>query len=904
MKRIRLFTENTARRAWILMLVAVVILNFGAKAQTVNLQDGLVAFYPFDGNANDVSTFGYNGTVYGATPVADRHGNPNCAYSFDGVDDYIEMITNNLNFPLGTSFSISLWVKAQPQATTQVTDCYETATINYGMIFDKYGCPYGLDGNLIQLFQRNGELIFSLSGNQVNGNFYPPHNGISIVKPIDYDNWIFVTLIKNSTANTMSLYINATLATTSTFQDDAINTPVPLFFGKQLICNGCPEPASAAFFNGVIDQFRVYNRVLNAAEIQALYTEGDATCPNDRYALMTLYNATNGANWTNNTNWGTNEPLNTWFGITTNEDGCVTGIDLNNNNLVGTLPSEFDNLPSLLILKLQYNQLSGTIPNFNNLPNLLELWLAFNQFDGSIPDFGNFSKLTSLWLESNQLSGTIPDFTNLPSLTGLDISNNQITGSIPNFTNLANLGMLVLKNNQLNNIQYFSNLSNLTKLYLNANLLGIENCPVIQTLIDRGGWNAFTHSPQSNGVDFNSCIPDCIAQISTTPQTVITNNTFTIDINTSELTTNDGVISYQFDYAFAPSLIQYNNATITGTMADGGWLNVNSSNAANGQLSFSYMTSSPLQGAGSILRLEFMALDCGTSTPEITDFFFNESPACSVTNGTITVNSNGLLGDISQNGMNTAYDAALLMQYLVGSIALTACQLSVADVNCDGVVNEQDAYFILQYSNGSINEFPCTQGNKKSGNQPSYTNVEIEKNGNELEFRADDKLESFYLDIDNSTQWLGKPTFIHSNLISASNINGDVYRIVIAANKTISNDEVFMRIPLKNSTYQPQELSVRINGTPSTQQLTTGIEDTDFARNIRLYPNPATTKLNISGLTTVGETTATIFDISGRQMLTTVMNANAIDISRLQAGMYLLKLTTAEGTFTQRFVKE
>ena len=54
------------------------------------LQQGLVAWYPFDGNASDMSGNGNHGTVNGATLGTDRHGVAGKAYSFDGVDDFIE----------------------------------------------------------------------------------------------------------------------------------------------------------------------------------------------------------------------------------------------------------------------------------------------------------------------------------------------------------------------------------------------------------------------------------------------------------------------------------------------------------------------------------------------------------------------------------------------------------------------------------------------------------------------------------------------------------------------------------------------------------------------------------------------------------------------------------------------
>ena len=58
------------------------------------LNHGLVAWYPFDGNASDMSGNGNNGTVYGATLSTDRHGQANKAYSFDGVDDWVDCRRN------------------------------------------------------------------------------------------------------------------------------------------------------------------------------------------------------------------------------------------------------------------------------------------------------------------------------------------------------------------------------------------------------------------------------------------------------------------------------------------------------------------------------------------------------------------------------------------------------------------------------------------------------------------------------------------------------------------------------------------------------------------------------------------------------------------------------------------
>ena len=77
-----------------------------------DLSNGLVAWYPFDGNASDMSGNGNHGTVNGATLGTDRHGQVGKAYHFDGVDDWIEVSHHpSIDFNSNESFTISLWLK-------------------------------------------------------------------------------------------------------------------------------------------------------------------------------------------------------------------------------------------------------------------------------------------------------------------------------------------------------------------------------------------------------------------------------------------------------------------------------------------------------------------------------------------------------------------------------------------------------------------------------------------------------------------------------------------------------------------------------------------------------------------------------------------------------------------------
>lgn len=89
-----------------LSILALLILSTISQA---GINDGLVAHYPFNGNANDASGYGNHGTVYGATLTADRFGNLNSAYSFNGIDNYIEVPNSDSLNP--GAVTVSAWCK-------------------------------------------------------------------------------------------------------------------------------------------------------------------------------------------------------------------------------------------------------------------------------------------------------------------------------------------------------------------------------------------------------------------------------------------------------------------------------------------------------------------------------------------------------------------------------------------------------------------------------------------------------------------------------------------------------------------------------------------------------------------------------------------------------------------------
>ena len=193
----------------------------------------------------------------------------------------------------------------------------------------------------------------------------------------------------------------------------------------------------------------------------------------DSLALISLYNATGGDNWTKNDNWLTGN-VSTWFGVILNDDGSVMQVSLSNNNLTDTIPPEIGNLGNLTKLDLSYNHLSGSIPG--NLSNLNWLDFGGNQLTDSIPsEISDLTNLNILSLWGNKLSGSIPhEIGNLTNLTELNLNGNQLTGSIPHeIGDLINLRKLIIEGNQLTgSIPYeIGNLVNLTLFDLPSNQL-------------------------------------------------------------------------------------------------------------------------------------------------------------------------------------------------------------------------------------------------------------------------------------------------------------------------------------------------------------------------------------------------------------------------------------------------
>ena len=82
-----------------------------SKKEPEFLKEGLVAYYPFNGNAKDESGNGNDGEIIGAKLIKDRFGNSDSAFEFDGIDDWIDLTKHNLPIAGSSPRTIGIWIK-------------------------------------------------------------------------------------------------------------------------------------------------------------------------------------------------------------------------------------------------------------------------------------------------------------------------------------------------------------------------------------------------------------------------------------------------------------------------------------------------------------------------------------------------------------------------------------------------------------------------------------------------------------------------------------------------------------------------------------------------------------------------------------------------------------------------
>jgi PKD repeat protein len=214
---------------------------------TVNepsITEGLVAYYPFNENANDESGNANHGTVNGAALATDRFGNENSAYFFDGANDYIEVLDSPSLRP--TNLTLSGWFNfssVSPAIRSLIGKTVGSAWKDSYTMW-RHNSMKGATGSESEF----DELAYAHSTNP--------------------DEWYNIAYTYNDAGDTHSMFINGVLAAT---EDNFVSIGYdshPLIIGADV-----ENEVLSYFFHGLIDDVRIYDRALADVEIEMLYDE-------------------------------------------------------------------------------------------------------------------------------------------------------------------------------------------------------------------------------------------------------------------------------------------------------------------------------------------------------------------------------------------------------------------------------------------------------------------------------------------------------------------------------------------------------------------------------------------------------------------------------------------------------
>jgi hypothetical protein len=237
-------------------------ISFGQTLPSYIPTNGLVGWWPFNGNANDESGNGNDGTVYGATLSSDRFENANRSYSFDGTGNYIQ--TTELHNQIYT-FSVSVWAKSQTGGTILTGKknvgapswvMTDTVGITLDMINETNSLDIGkirylADGNFFQKGQQTAITVNNNTWHHIVGVWNGP-NTASELNPVD-----FSIFIDGQLASTSSVSLNSDFS--------PLNGYTGVIFGKHT------NWQSWSNFNGQLDDIGIWNRALTQEEITSLY---------------------------------------------------------------------------------------------------------------------------------------------------------------------------------------------------------------------------------------------------------------------------------------------------------------------------------------------------------------------------------------------------------------------------------------------------------------------------------------------------------------------------------------------------------------------------------------------------------------------------------------------------------
>ncbi|ETR69943.1 MAG: hypothetical protein OMM_03594 [Candidatus Magnetoglobus multicellularis str. Araruama] len=334
------------------------IIKLKQKSANTNLENGLVAYYPFNGNAKDESGNENHGIVYGASSTEDRFGNHNSALSFDGTDDYIDTNISDILLP-NNSWSVCLWVN-------------KNLNNGYNGIFNKIYKDN--NGVRLHLYGENNEEVIKY---MLFGNDWKIHT-INLQSNTNSDlEWNFIVTQWDHNTKTAKLFVDNIFV-----GDETINWASEFNNSKSIqigIAKQADYDYSLYYFNGFIDDVRIYNRAISEIEIKALYEQDLSTFTiTPLLKNITSFAGTTSFSVNTNQNW-TASTTNPWLTIQTSSDTITVIHDTNTGEertgTISVVAEDSANSEEIIVIK----QESGLIDLDKGL-------IAYYPFNGNAND--------------------------------------------------------------------------------------------------------------------------------------------------------------------------------------------------------------------------------------------------------------------------------------------------------------------------------------------------------------------------------------------------------------------------------------------------------------------------------------------------------------------------------------
>jgi hypothetical protein len=871
------------------LLILITTLLAPIQAQTIPNYiptDGLVAWYPFSGNANDESGNGNNGIVNGATLTSDENESENNAYSFDGSDDFIDI---PFDFEDGATFeSTSFWFRINPSEINGVKT-----------LWNKDGS--WKEATIRILENKSIDLTWAF-----NNKYYGIRSNPNVIQ---VNTWNDILIINKK--NNIKLFVNGK----DVLDVDNSSEQTDLSFSSAGSCGtqyginriGFKKHSCSPreYYSGKISEIAFWQRGLAEEEINnivAQYNKPEIPSYIPTDSLVAWY------------------PFN---GYANDESGNGNNGTVNGATLT---TDRFGNSNSA------YEFFGNEFIDINNMFDFEErttnIWILCNDL--------NWGSITRLALDNDNINMThglvqfgiaqgVPD----------SIDMNQGNQSKKHQANTGEWNMFTMVRD-FDSVKYYFN-GHKFGAKLNGNAVSVIN--YIPTRIggrvdntsfwlgkidDIGIWNRALTEEEIlavyNQQEENTSAPSKLSSRSLQVDSSYTKRGFKFSnyVSLDTLAASDSLISYQFDLNI-PDGITYDSLRVFHTESTPSV----TTNYVDGTLSVVTTGSGFITTYDPMLELFYTSDTTGTYSLTPSNVILNTTNITNINSGVMKIDP-FMKGDVDDSGVIQAYDASIILHQSVGSEILQPDSVkdwevgpwfnwrdAAADVDEDGDILALDASYISQFVAGLITEFPTST--------PQVESVTIEVTDRGLKVKAPENIQSLNIELpateqiefrdpemswNNSAVVMNKAEGMKVAVASSDQVSGEVMEIPLYV---YTNDNITLEVTtVTNNTKKVHQ--VVVSGLTVNNEVTTDLpQQYTLSQN---YPNPFNPSTQIQyAVPEATQVTLEVFNSLGQKVMDLVdgqksagYHTATFDASGLSSGVYLYKLTTPSFSQTNKML--